>query len=99
MANKTVQTLILVGAGFIALMFVKLMYDMSRNMAKMTDYVGTLATEVSSMRDSMEVMSGDMSKMRASMESMDANIQGMGNAVRQGGKVFEQWDPTRIMRQ
>jgi hypothetical protein len=32
------------------------------------------------------------------MQQMDKNIQGMGNAVQQGGKMFQQWNPTELMR-
>jgi hypothetical protein len=46
----------------------------------------------------MQGMAGDMAQMRESMQSMDAHIQGMGNAVEQGGKVFQQWDPRSIMK-
>ncbi len=88
----------LLGAGLVTLLFVKLMYDMSANMAQMTGYVGSLSRDVSVMRVSMEQMSDDMAKMRETMQRMDANIQGMGSAVKQGGKLFEQWNPNQIMR-
>lgn len=88
----------LICAGIIMLLFVKLMYDMSTNMAKMTDHVGLLAGDVSTMKVSMIGMSEDMAKMRESMQHLDKNIQGMGNAFEKGGKVFKQWDPARMMQ-
>ena len=96
--NKSGQLVLLICAGVVALVFVKLMYDMSSNMARMTGYVGTLAKDVSEMKVSMQGMAVDMAQMRESMQKMDANIQGMGNAVEQGGKVFQQWDPRSIMK-
>ena len=98
MKGKLGQLLILLGAGCVALVFVKLMYDMSANMARMTDYVGSLSQDVAAMRVSMERMTEDMAKMGVSMQRMDANIQNMGSAVQQGGKVFQQWNPTELMR-
>jgi len=85
-------------AGILALVFVKFMYDMSSNMARMTQHVGSLAQDVSEMQVSVQSMSGDMAQMRESIERMDSHIQSMGNAVEQGGKVFRQWDPTRMMQ-
>ena len=95
---KSVQLLILLGAGIIALVFVKLMYDMSTNMARMTEHVGVLAKDVTAMQVSVADMSANMQQMGLYMQSIDANIKGMGSAVEQGGKVFKQWDPTQMMR-
>ena len=92
------RLLLLIGAACLALVFVKLMYDMSTNMAQMTNYVGTLTQDVAAMRVSMERMTEDMTKMGASMQRMDQNIQNMGSAVQQGGKMFQQWNPTDLMR-
>ena len=96
--TKFGQTLVLLVAGMLALVFVKLMYDMNVSMARMTGHVGTLARDVSAMRVSMEDMSAQMQQMHLSMQRMDANIQGMTGAVEQGGKMFKQWDPTQMMR-
>ncbi len=51
------------------------------------------------MKSSMDGMAEDMAKMSESMQRIDVNIHGMGNAVQQGGKVFQQWDPARMMQQ
>ncbi|MEN8177885.1 MAG: hypothetical protein ABFS39_04630 [Pseudomonadota bacterium] len=96
--KKSGQTIMLICAGIVALVFVKLMYDMSTNMVRMTDHVGSLAKDVSAMNVSMNGIAEDMAQMRESMQRMDANIQEMGNAVKQGGKVFQQWDPARMMQ-
>ena len=98
MNTKSAQVIILLCAGIILLLFVKLMYDMSANMARMTEYVGALAGDVSAMKASMDDMAEDMSKMSQSMQRIDASFQGMGSAAEQGGKIFKQWDPTQMMR-
>jgi hypothetical protein len=98
MNGRVAQVIVLLGAAGLALVLVKLMYDMNVNMARMTDYVGVLSRDVAAMRTNMEQMSGDMTKMRESMQRMDANIQGMGSTVKQGGKLFQQWNPTEMMR-
>jgi methyl-accepting chemotaxis protein len=98
MFSKLGQTLVFLGALIIALLFVKLMYDMSANMTQMTAHVGSLSQDVSDMRASVQRMSDDMAKMRESVQRMDANIQNMGSAVEQGGKMFQQWNPAEIMR-
>ncbi len=99
MIKNSWQIAILIGAGIIFLLCVKLMYDMGSNMARMTDHVGSLARDVSDMKTSMNGMAEDMSQMRKSMQRIDANIQNMGSAVEKGGKVFQQWDPTQMMQQ
>ncbi|MEN8166136.1 MAG: hypothetical protein ABFR65_01505 [Pseudomonadota bacterium] len=88
----------LLGATIIALLFVKLMYDMSTDMTRMVEHVGSLSQDVSAMRESMESMSSNMASMHESMRRIDENIQGMGNAVQQGGKAFQQWNPAEMMR-
>jgi methyl-accepting chemotaxis protein len=93
------QKIGLICAGIIVLVCVKFMYDMGANMARMTDHVGSLARDVSEMKSSMDGMAEDMAKMSESMQRIDVNIHGMGNAVQQGGKVFQQWDPARMMQQ
>jgi hypothetical protein len=98
MNAKTGQALMLLGGVLVALLFVKLMYDMSTNMAQMTGYVGSLSRDVSAMKVSMDKMSGDMAKMRETMEHMDTTIQGMGSPAKQGGKLFQQWNPGEMMR-
>lgn len=98
MQSNASKVLLLLAAGIIGLVFVKLMYDMSSNMTRMTDYVGSLSRDVSVMQASIEGMSSDMKQMRESIQRMETHVQSMGSAVEQGGKVFQQWDPTKMMR-
>jgi hypothetical protein len=46
MTSKLLQTLLYAGAGVITLLFVKLMFDMSRSMSEMTGYVGAMSQDV-----------------------------------------------------
>jgi methyl-accepting chemotaxis protein len=98
MKSNIWQAFILVCAAAIALLFVKLMYDMSANMAQMTNHVGSLSRDVSAMKNSMDSMSADMSKMSESVQRMDSNIQAMGDTFGKSTKTLQQWDPTQIMR-
>ena len=98
MTSTMGRYLIWIGLVLAGLLMAKLMFDMNANMARMTGYVGTLSQDVAAMRTHMEQMSEDMTKMRESMQHMDANIQSMGGAVKQGGKMFQQWNPTEMMR-
>ena len=92
MASKTLQSLLFVGVGVIALLFVKLMFDMSRSMSEMTGYVGTMSQDVGEMQNSMRTMNDSMLRMEKS-------IHGLGQAFGQGGKQFQQMNPAGMMQQ
>ena len=85
-------------AVIMALAFVKVMFDMNANMARMTDYVGALSKDVGAMKENMQSMSADIGLMQESMQRMESHMQSMGSAVEQGGKMFQQWDPSKMMR-
>ena len=92
MASKLLQALLLVCAGVIALLFVKLMFDMSRSMSEMTGYVGAISQDVSEMQNSMQTMN-------ESMLRMEKSIHGLGQAFSQGSKQFQQMNPAGMMQQ
>jgi len=92
MASKSLQALLLVCAGVIALLFVKLMFDMSRSMSEMTGYVGAISQDVSEMQNSMQTMN-------ESMLRMEKSIHGLGQAFSQGSKQFQQMNPAGMMQQ
>ena len=92
MASKSLQALLFVCAGVIALFFVKLMFDMSRSMNEMTGYVGAISQDVSEMQNSMHTMNGSMLRMEKS-------IHGLGQAFSQGSKQFQQMNPAGMMQQ
>jgi len=92
MASKSLQALLFVCAGVIALFFVKLMFDMSRSMDEMTTYVGAISQDVSEMQNSMHTMN-------ESMLRMEKSIHGLGQAFSQGSKQFQQMNPAGMMQQ
>lgn len=92
MAGKSLQLLLVVCAGVIALLFIKQMSDMSRSMSEMTGYVGTISQDVSEMQDSMHTMN-------QSVLRMEQSIAGMGQAFSQGSKQFQQMNPAGMMQQ
>ena len=92
MASKSLQALLFVCAGVIALLFVKLMFDMSRSMSEMTGYVGAISQDVSEMQNSMD-------SMNESMLRMEKTIHGLGQAFSQGSKQFQQMNPAGMMQQ
>jgi methyl-accepting chemotaxis protein len=92
MASKSLQALVFVRAGVIALLFVKLMFDMSRSMSEMTGYVGAISQDVSEMQNSMLTMN-------ESMQRMEKSIHGLGQAFGQGSKQFQQMNPAGMMQQ
>jgi hypothetical protein len=92
MASKSLRALLFVCAGVIALLFVKLMFDMSRTMREMTGYVGAISQDVSEMQNSMHTMN-------ESMLRMEKSIHGLGQAFSQGSKQFQQMNPSGMMQQ
>ena len=92
MTSKSLQALLFVCAGVIALLFVKLMFDMSRSMSEMTGHVGAISLDVSEMQNSMRTMN-------ESMLRMEKSIHGLGQAFSQGSKQFQQMNPAGMMQQ
>ena len=92
MSSKSLQALLFVCAGVIALFFVKLMFDMSRSMNEMTGYVGAISQDVSEMQNSMHTMN-------ESMLRMEKSIHGLGQAFSQGSEQFQQMNPGGMMQQ
>jgi len=92
MSSKLLQTLLLVGAGVVALLFVYLMFDMNRSMSEMTGYVGAISQDVSEMQNSMHTMN-------ESMLRMEKSIHGLGQAFSQGSKQLRQMNPAGMMQQ
>jgi hypothetical protein len=92
MTSKSLQALLFVCAGVIALLFVKLMFDMSRSMSEMTGHVGAISQGVSEMQNSMHTMN-------ESMLRMEKSIHDLGQAFSQGSKQFQQMNPAGMMQQ
>ena len=87
----SLQKLILIGAGVIALIFVKLMFDMSDSMEEMTGSIRTIAQDVSEMQR-------DMHSMNESMQRMERSIHGFGQAFSPAGQQFQQMNPGDMMQ-
>ena len=92
MTSKSLQVLIFFCAGVIALLFVKLMFDMSRSMHEMTGHVGAISQGVSEMQNSMQTMN-------ESMLRMEKTIHDLGQTFSQGSKQFQQMNPAGMMQQ
>jgi hypothetical protein len=95
------------GAAF--LFMVKLMYDMTVNMALMTQHVGAMATELVRMRGQMgtlvrqvagiEKSVGQVSAMAADVRGMRESMQGMAGVIDKGGWQIERLNPMEMMQQ
>ena len=92
MASKSLQALLFASAGVIALLFVKLMFDMSRSMSEMTGYVGAMSQDVREMQNTMRTMNDSILRMEKSIYSL-------GQAFNQGSKQFQQMNPAGMMQQ
>jgi hypothetical protein len=92
MTSKLLQTMFYAGAGIIALLFVKLMFDMSRSMSEMTGYVGTMSQDVREIQNSIRTMNDSLLRMEKS-------VHGLGQAFNQGSKQFQQMNPAGMMQQ
>ena len=92
MTSKLLHTLLYAGAGIIALLLVKLMFDMSRSMNEMTGYVGAMSQDVREIQNSMRTMND-------SMQRMEKSVHGLGQAFNQGSEQFQQMNPAGMMQQ
>jgi hypothetical protein len=92
MTSKLLQALLYAGAGVIALLFVKLMFDMSSSMSEMTAYVGAMSQDVREIQNSMRTMNDSLLRMEKS-------VHGLGQAFSQGSEQFQQMNPTGMMQQ
>jgi uncharacterized protein YoxC len=90
--SKSLQVFIFISAGIIALLLVKLMFDMSRSMTEMTTHISNISHDVSEMQN-------DMHGMNESILRMEKSIQGLGQAFSQGTRQFQQMNPAGMMQQ
>lgn len=92
MVSKSLQAFIFICAGILALLFVKLMFDMSRSMTEMTAYISNISQDVSEMQNDMHIMN-------ESILRMEKSIHGLGQAFSQGTQQFQQMNPAGMMQQ
>lgn len=76
------------------LLMVKLMHDMTAQMAVMTEQVGRMAEQVAQMNGNVGAMGADVHGMRQSMERMSGIVQRGGQQLEQ----IEQLNPMEMMR-
>jgi methyl-accepting chemotaxis protein len=92
MISKWLQALLFTSAGVVALLLIKLMFDISGSMREMTGHVGHISQDVSEMQNSLQTMN-------ESMLRMENSIHGLGQAFGQGSKQFQQMNPAGMMQQ
>jgi len=92
MPSKLLSALAFAGAVIIALVFVKLMYDMNQSMEKMTGYVGAMSRDVAEMSDGLH-------SMNASMLRMEKSMQGMERSFNVGSEQIQQLNPAQLFQQ
>jgi methyl-accepting chemotaxis protein len=92
MISKWLQALLFTSAGVVALLLIKLMFDISGSMREMTGHVGAISQDVSEMQNSLQTMN-------KSMLRMENSIHGLGQAFGQGSKQFQQMNPAGMMQQ
>ncbi|MGB5472466.1 MAG: hypothetical protein WBQ78_03190 [Gammaproteobacteria bacterium] len=92
MTSKPTQTLLILATGVIALLFLKLMFDMSKSMGEMTEHVGAISQDVSEMQDSVR-------NMNESMQRMEQSIRGLGQTFSQGSQQLQKMNPAGMMQQ
>ena len=107
--KKTVIYILVLLGGTAFLGMVKLMYDMSGHMARMTDQVALMSTDMGRMREQMETLVEQVSGIRDSVRHMEPlaedvhgmreNVGTMTGVIHRGGKQIERLNPAEMMQQ
>jgi hypothetical protein len=97
--------LIAVVGGAAFLFMVKLMYDMTSHMGRMTGQVSAISADLGRMRGQMEGLGGDVAAMRESVASlatdvsgMRAGVESMAGVVRSGSEQIEKLNPMDMLQ-
>ncbi len=95
------------GAAFLAM--VKLMYDMTGHMARMTDQVSVMSTDMGRMSRQMETLVEQVSGIQTSVQHMASlaedvhgireNVGTMTGVLHRGGEQIERMNPMEMMQQ
>lgn len=98
---------ILGGGAF--LFMVKLMYDMTGHMARMTDQVTVMSTDMGLMRSYMETLVEQVAGIETSVRNMEPlaadvhgireNVGKMTGIIHKGGEQMERLNPMQMMEQ
>lgn len=107
--NKIVLSIALLVGGVAFLGMLKLMYDMTGHMARMTDQVAVMSTGMERMGAQMEALVEQVSGIQASvahMPSLAEDVQGlresvgtMASVVHRSGEQIERLNPMEMMEQ
>jgi hypothetical protein len=95
------------GAAF--LVMVKLMYDMTGHMARMTDQVAVMSTDLGRMRGQMETLVGQvggieaavghMPQLASDVAGMRESVAAMAGIIHRSGEQIERLNPLEMMQQ
>ena len=93
------------GAAF--LFMVKLMYDMTGHMARMSDQVAVMSSDMAQMRSQMGAMVEQVTGIResvrymlplaADVQGMRENVAAMAGVIHKGGQQIERLNPMQMM--
>jgi tetrahydromethanopterin S-methyltransferase subunit B len=107
--QRFVIALVAILGGTAFLVMVKLMYDMTGHMARMTDQVVVMSADMGQLRSQMETMTEQVTGIRDSVRYMlplAADVQGMRESVaamagvlHKGGEQIERLNPMQMMEQ
>ena len=108
MRKTVIYILVLVG-GTAFLGMVKLMHDMSGHMARVTDQVTLMSTDMGRMREQMETLVEEVSGIGDSVQHMGPlaedvrgmreNVGTMTGVIHRGGEQIERLNPMELMQQ
>lgn len=102
-----VLTAAVAAAAFLVLL--KLMYDMTGHMSRMTDQVAAMSADMGRMRAQMQTMVTEVAGIRASVGHMDAlatdvhgirgSVEAMAEIVRTGEQQIRSLNPAEMLQQ
>lgn len=106
-ASRVVATILLGVLAVAAFGFLlKLMDDMSRSMAHMTQDISSMAADMHRMGGDITALSEQVAGIRAGVDVMGADVRGMRSSVdrmsaviQTGGKQIEQINPMGVIQQ
>jgi len=108
MKKIAVSVAVLLGAGAF-LWMVKLMDDMTGHMARMTDQVAAMSTDMGRMQAQMEILVGAVSGIEKSVGSMAPlaedvhglreSVDSMAGVIHRSGEQIERLNPMELMQQ
>jgi hypothetical protein len=95
------------GAAFLGML--KLMYDMTGHMARMTDQVAVMSTDMGRMRGHMETLVGQVSGIQTSVQHMAQlaedvhglreSVGTMAGVIHRSGEQIERLNPMEMIEQ